>query len=117
MSERSIKLLLEDICESINKIENYLAKMSFDDFVSDSKTVDAVIRNFQIIGEAAKRVPLPYQEKYPEIKWHKIAGLRNRIVHDYFDIDYWIVWNIIKNELNILKTNLIKIINTLDKTI
>ena len=68
--------------------------MSFNDFIADSKTVDAVVRNFEIIGEAANRLPEEFREKYPEIDWHRIRGFRNRIIHDYFGIDYAIVWKI-----------------------
>ena len=68
--------------------------MSFNDFIADSKTADAVVRNFEIIGEAANRLPEDFREKYPEIDWHRIRGFRNRIIHDYFGIDYAIVWKI-----------------------
>jgi uncharacterized protein with HEPN domain len=66
--------------------------MSFETFQSDSKTIDAVIRNFEIIGEAANRLPENFKENYPDIDWFKIRGFRNRIVHDYMGIDFEIVW-------------------------
>ena len=94
MSKREPKLLVEDIIESGNKILSYTKDLSFDEFTSDSKTIDAVIRNFEIIGEAANRLPEEFKDKYPQIDWHKIRGFRNRIVHDYFGIDYEIVWEI-----------------------
>ncbi len=72
----------------------YTSSLSFNDFIEDSKTVDAVVRNFEIIGEAANRLPEDLREKYPEIDWHRIRGFRNRIIHDYFGIDYAIVWKI-----------------------
>jgi uncharacterized protein with HEPN domain len=92
MSKRSPALLIEDILESGQKILNYTSGFSLEQFKADSKTVDAVIRNFEIIGEAANRLPDEFKEKYTEIDWHKIRGFRNRIVHDYFGIDYSIVW-------------------------
>ncbi len=68
--------------------------MTFETFLADSKTIDAVIRNFEIIGEAANRLPEAFRENHPEIDWFKIRGFRNRIVHDYMGIDLSIVWMI-----------------------
>lgn len=68
--------------------------MSYEDFINDSKTVDAVIRNFEIVGGAANRLPLDFKEINNHINWKQIKGFRNRIVHDYFGIDYTIVWEI-----------------------
>lgn len=94
MSKRDDKLLLDDIIDSIDKIQRYTNNLTFSDFVSDPKTIDAVIRNFEIIGEGVNRLSDSFKEKYPEIDWYKIRGFRNRIVHDYFGIDYEIVWTI-----------------------
>lgn len=94
MSKRTPKLLLEDIIESGTKILDYTNNFSFDEFLSDSKTVDAVIRNFEIIGEAANLLPDEFKDAYPGIDWHRIRGFRNRIIHDYFGIDFNIVWKI-----------------------
>lgn len=94
MSKRTPSLLLHDISDSGEKILHYTDGLTFKDFISDAKTVDAVIRNFEIIGEAANRLPEEFKDKYPEIEWHRIRGFRNRIVHDYFGIDFEIVWKI-----------------------
>jgi uncharacterized protein with HEPN domain len=94
MSKRQPHLLIGDIIESGNKILHYTATLSFDEFIDDNKTVDAVVRNFEIIGEAANRLPEDFKDKYPDIDWRRIRGFRNRIVHDYFGIDYTIVWQI-----------------------
>jgi uncharacterized protein with HEPN domain len=94
MSKRQPILLVQDIIESGEKILSYTAGFSFDQFTSDSKTIDAVIRNFEIIGEAANRLPEEFKDKYPDIDWHRMRGFRNRIVHDYFGIDFNIVWQI-----------------------
>jgi uncharacterized protein with HEPN domain len=96
MSKREPKFLVSDILESAYKILDYTAGQSFEDFKSDSKTVDAVIRNFEIIGEAANRQPEECKDSFPEINWNRIRGFRNRIVHDYFGIDYSIVRTIKK---------------------
>ena len=103
MSRREPLLLLEDIIESIQKIQKYTAGFSKDAFLIDDKTVDAVIRNFEIIGEAANRIPDEIKDKFQLINWHRIIGFRNRIVHDYMGIDYEIVWEIIEKDLDHLK--------------
>ena len=94
MSKREPNLLVEDIIESGKKILAYTSNLSFEDFTKDGKTIDAVIRNFEIIGEAANRLPDNFKENHPEIDWQRIRGFRNRIVHDYFGIDFTIVWKI-----------------------
>jgi len=94
MSERDPSLLIEDIIDSAKKILDYTNDISFDEFTKDSKTIDAVIWNFEIIGEAANRLSEDFKDKYTSIDWHRIRGFRNRIVHHYFGIDYAIVWQI-----------------------
>ncbi len=88
---------MEDILEAGNKILSFTEEMSFDNFIADDKTIDAVIRNFEIIGEAANRVPEDFKVGYPYIEWRRMIGLRNRIIHEYFGIDYETVWKI-RNE-------------------
>jgi uncharacterized protein with HEPN domain len=73
--------------------------LSLEEFLDDSKTLDAVIRNFEIIGEAANRLPDNFKDRHTNIDWHLIRGFRNRIVHDYFGVDYLIVWEIKKSFL------------------
>ncbi len=68
--------------------------------MSDDKTIDAVLRNFEVIGETANRIDPNFREKNPEIEWKRIRGFRNRIVHDYFGIDHEIVWSIVESYLN-----------------
>lgn len=87
MSKRDPKLLLEDIRAAIEKIERFVAGMDRDCFRADDKTIDAVVRNLEIIGEAARQIPKTFKEKNTDIPWGQIVGLRNRIVHDYFGLD------------------------------
>jgi uncharacterized protein with HEPN domain len=94
MSDREILLLLEDMRDAALKIISYTSGMSFDDFTNDDKTIDAVVRNFEIIGEAANRVPEDFKSDHPEIEWRRMTGLRNRIIHEYFGINYVTVWKI-----------------------
>lgn len=88
--------------ESCNKILSYTENYDFDSFCKDSKTIDAVIRNFEIIGEAANRLPEEFKDLHPSIDRHRIRGFRNRIVHDYMGIDYGIVWEIRTSYLSVL---------------
>ena len=106
MSNRSPELLIEDILASAQKIQRYTAGMSFEEFTLDEKTADAVARSFEIIGEAANRLPEDFKNQYSNIDWDRIRGFRNRIVHDYFGIDYSIVWNIIERYLPALVLDL-----------
>jgi uncharacterized protein with HEPN domain len=109
MSKRNWKLFLIDMLESIKKIENYTSTISYKEFLQDEKTKDAVVRNLEIIGEGANQIPKEIQETYKEIPWSQIVGLRNRLIHGYFVVDYAIVWSIIKDELPDLKVQLEKI--------
>ena len=108
MSKREPSLLIEDIIESANKILEYTHDLSFEAFTNDSKAIDAVIRNFEIIGEAANRLPEDFKNHPSNNDWHRIRGFRNRIVHDYFGVDYSIVWEIkemfLPNLISSLKT-------------
>lgn len=103
MSKRPVDLLLNDICQAIDRIEQYIENLSFDAFSKDQKSVDAVVRNLEIIGEAANRLPDEFKEKYSEIEWYKVVGLRHRIVHEYFGIDLEIIWQILHKDLPELK--------------
>jgi uncharacterized protein with HEPN domain len=94
MSKRSPELLFQDIIEAAQKILDYTEGLSYEGFRSDSMRVDAVIRNFEIIGEASFRLPDHIKDAIPGIDWHKIRGFRNRIAHDYMGINYFIVWQI-----------------------
>ena len=111
MSKRNPQLLLEDIAESIRKILSYTESYTYQQFIGDSRTVDAVVRNFEIIGEAANKLPEDFKDANPSIDWHKIRGFRNRIVHDYFGIDYGIVWTIKETILEKLLEDITKLIH------
>ncbi len=99
MSKRDDEVLIKDIIESGDKIFRYTMGMTFDEFFKDDRTVDAVIRNFEIIGEAANRLSEGFKDANNSVDWHKIRGFRNRIVHDYAGVDLTIVWNIIQGFL------------------
>ena len=111
MSKRPINLLLNDISQAIDRIEQYIENLSFDVFSKDQKSVGAVVRNLEIIGEAANRLPDEFREKYSEIEWYKVVGLRHRIVHEYFGIDLEIIWQILQKDLPELKQKLTQIMS------
>ena len=106
---RNIELYIDDIQESIRRIEAYVKSYSYEKFVKDGKTIDAVIRNFSIIGEAASRIPRKIQENYPQIPWFEIIGMRNKVVHEYFGINEEILWKTIQEDLPKLKEQLKKL--------
>jgi uncharacterized protein with HEPN domain len=99
---RDYKVYLEDVLQAIGKIRDYTTGMSRQAFMSDSKTLDAVVRNLEVIGEAAKKVPKEIQVKNPQVEWRKIASLRDILIHEYFGVDREIVWDIVENKLPVL---------------
>lgn len=99
MSERNLALLLLDIKASIGKILEYTAGMTFESYEADSKTKDAVERNFEIIGEAASRIPDEFKKLHPGVEWRIIKDFRNFIIHEYFGINNQIVWDTIQFRL------------------
>jgi uncharacterized protein with HEPN domain len=112
MSKRDWKLYCEDIIESIQHIENYIKDLNLDGFKKDRKTIDAVVRNFTIIGEASKNIPNDIKQKFSEIDWRGIAGFRNRIIHEYFELSLDVMWVIITKELPVLKNQTKQIVNS-----
>lgn len=99
MSRRSATLLLEDMLEAIAKIKKYTAPLDKEGFISGEMAADAVVRNLEIVGEAASRIPEEFRDQHPNIEWRKIIGLRHRIVHDYFGVDLEIIWIILQDDL------------------
>jgi len=113
MSKRTPNLLLEDILDSAERIVEYTEGMTFLDFSKDNKTIDAVIRNFEIIGEASHLLPDHLKETYSSVDWFRIRGFRNRIVHDYFGVDIEIVWKISCEQIPELITKISNILQSL----
>ncbi len=99
MPKRATDLLISDMQESCSLIFEYTQGMQYADFIADRKTIDAVVRNFEVLGEAAKRISEEVQLQNPQIDWRRISDFRNLLIHDYFGIDYTIVWKIIKDYL------------------
>jgi len=99
MSKRHTGELLEDIKESARRIGKYIAGMDYQGFLEDLKTQDAVVRNIEIIGEAVKKLPKSFTSKHPGMPWKEMAGTRDKLIHDYFGVNYDILWDIANNEL------------------
>ena len=99
---RSLRLYLEDILSSSAKILRYTEGMTFEDFIRDERTYDAVLRNLQIIGEVVKNVPIEFRDKYEQIQWRKMAGLRDILAHAYFSLEDEIIWDVVENKVPIL---------------
>lgn len=106
---RDWAVYIEDMIESAEKAIGYVGDMSFEEFRADQKTVDAVARNLEIIGEAAKSVPDSVRKQFPEIEWRAMAGLRDILIHVYFGVDEDILWDVVKNRLPEVLTVLHKI--------
>lgn len=106
MSERGDAEHVSDIAESIRRVEDYAKGMTYQQFLKDTKTQDAVVRNLEIIGEAAKSISSDFKKKRKDIEWEKVAGMRDKLVHHYFGVNLDIVWNVVKEKLPELKTQL-----------
>lgn len=111
MPKRGNLEFLSDIKEAIDRICNYTDKMTYEDFLKDKKTQDAVVRNIEIIGEAVKNVSKSLRDENQDIEWKDIAGMRNKIVHFYFGIKWDIVWSVIRDKLPQLKKRVEKILS------
>ncbi len=96
---RDYKFYLEDVLQAITRICRYTSGMSLKTLSNDDKTVDAVVRNLEIIGEAVKKMPEQVRAGHPAVDWKKIAGLRDILIHAYFGVDVEIVWDVVRNSL------------------
>jgi uncharacterized protein with HEPN domain len=100
---REYKDYIDDIADSMEKAMRFLEHMNFDEFTKDEKTIFAVVRALEIIGEAVKHIPAPIRRKYPEIPWREMAGMRDKVIHEYFGVDLKIIWNVVKERIPVLK--------------
>ena len=112
--KRDYRLFLKDIIDAMNSIEKFVKRMDFEAFVEDDKTSSAVIRKFEIIGEATKNIPDRLRAEYPQIPWSRMAGMRDRLIHGYFGIDYKLVWDAIKVEIPQIKPELQKMLKVME---
>ena len=112
MRKREYRDYLEDIIDSIEDIESFTKNMTLDEFANDRKTVNAVIRSLEVIGEAAKKIPKSIRDSYPSVSWRKMAGMRDKMIHEYFGIDVNILWKTIKEDVPPLKPLVREVLNS-----
>ena len=115
MPHRSWDLRIQDIVEAIENILNYTEDMTFEQFCVDRKTIDAVVRNLTIIGEAASNLPDDITTQYPDIPWREMRDMRNTIVHEYFGVDLKVVWKTANEHIPELKPMIQKVLQDLER--
>ena len=104
MSEINEQLFLKDILEAVHRIQSYMDGVDYDQFQKDTKTQDAVLRNVEIIGEAAKQLSETVRQQAPQIPWRNIARMRDKLIHHYFGVNLDVVWHVTQNDLPALMT-------------
>lgn len=103
-------IYIEHIIEAIDKIMGYIKQISEKTFLETPLVQDAVIRQFEIIGEATKHISETFRKRHPDIPWEKMAGMRDKLIHDYIDVDLWVIWDTAKKHLPIVKKQIKKIL-------
>lgn len=103
MYKREYGDYIEDIVDAMDKAMQFTENMDYSDFIHDDKTIFAVIRALEIIGEAVKKIPEDVRVKYPEIPWKRIAGMRDKVIHEYFGVKLEVVWMTVKEEIPTLR--------------
>ena len=112
MPKREARLYLEVIVSSISKIQDYIKDLSFQDFINDQMLLDAVVRNLEIIGEAARNIPPDISSKHIDVEWGKMVSMRNKVMHEYFGVDEEILWKTISDDLPSLKSKIEKLLES-----
>ena len=112
--KRSTEIYIKDIHEYMERAEKHIEGIDIDDFLLDDKTCDAVIRCIEIIGEATKKIPDEIRKKYPSIPWSDMAGMRDKIIHGYFVVDFDNVWLVVKEEIPRIKPLIEKVMSDLN---
>lgn len=108
--KRNYTIFIKDIWKSIESIEEFVKELNYEDFKKDDKTVSAVIRKLEIIGEATKNIPKDIQKKHPKLNWRGMSGMRDKLIHEYFGVDTEILWEVIKEDIPSIKPLIKKIL-------
>ena len=111
MSKRGTIPALKDILEAVGRIERYVGSMSESEFLKNTEKQDAVIRNLEIIGEATRNLPAEFKQRHSRVQWAPIAGMRDRLIHQYFGVNWIILWDVVRNKLPELRTNVEQILH------
>ncbi len=99
MRKRVYRDYVHDILETVQDVAEFVAGMSFEDFRNDKKTIYAVIRGIEVIGEAAKKIPESIKDRYSAIPWRDMAGMRDKLIHEYFGVDVEVLWKTVEQDL------------------
>jgi len=113
--KRDYRDYLEDILTAIDESAEFTRGISFESFTQDRKTIHAVVRTLEVLGEAAKRIPVGLRAKAPGVPWKYMAGMRDKLIHEYFGVDLSIVWTVVKNELPPLRAEIECLMAKLEK--
>lgn len=114
--KRSVEIYIKDIIEYMERAENHIKNFQLDQFLKDDKTCDAVIRCIEVIGEAAKNIPEEIRISNPSISWRDLAGMRDKIIHSYFTVDFETVWLVVKEDIPRLKPIIKKVLEKMEET-
>jgi len=113
--KREVVDFINDILDGMNKAMKFVEGMSYEEFIRDDKTVFAVIRAIEVIGEAAKKIPEDVRARYPDIPWRGIAGMRDKVIHEYFGVDLKIVWQTVSRAIPEVKPSFEKMLRDLER--
>jgi len=112
---RNIALYVKDILQNMEDAEDFIRGISYERFADDKKTLNAVLRSLEVIGEAAKHVPDEIREKYNDVPWREMAGMRDKVIHFYFGVDKEVIWFVVRDRIPVIKSMIMKIIEDLEE--